>query len=201
MDSEFRTYTYIEGVLKKLGWDTRNPRNGGQVYTQSEFRKHDQVLTSALGRLAPENVVVIPWKEGFSYWIVEAKRSHDDLEKALGEAKAYASTVNDVKTGAARFATGVAGGPNESYYVTTAYWDGENWSEVAINNYGTTGFLRISQCLDILENNSPNILDYDIDIDAFLNKANDINVTLHKNGIAARDRARLVSGLLLALAQ
>ena len=40
-DSEFRAYPYILEVLKKLGWDTRNPARGGQVYTQGEFRKHD----------------------------------------------------------------------------------------------------------------------------------------------------------------
>lgn len=30
VDSEFRTYNYIEKVLGELGWDTRNPaRSGG----------------------------------------------------------------------------------------------------------------------------------------------------------------------------
>ncbi len=28
-NSEFRTYSYIQEVLRKLGWDTRNPRSAG----------------------------------------------------------------------------------------------------------------------------------------------------------------------------
>ena len=40
-------YPYIQEVLGKLGWDTRNPRSGGQVYTQGEFRKHDRLLEDA----------------------------------------------------------------------------------------------------------------------------------------------------------
>ena len=48
-DSEFRTYGYIDRVLKDLGWDVRNPQKGGQVYYQGEFRNHDSVLTKALG--------------------------------------------------------------------------------------------------------------------------------------------------------
>ena len=85
--------------------------------------------------------------------------------------------------------------------MSTVYWDGQEWSEVAINKYGTTGFLTLEQCQSILDLNSPNILDYHVDLKLFLEKANDINTTLHHNGVAARDRAKLVAGLLLALAE
>lgn len=89
-DSEFRAYPYIQQVLQSLGWDTRNPRRGGAVYTQGEFRRHDSILTQALGKGAPENIIVIPWDGGNRYWIVEAKAGHRDLDKATHEAKQYA---------------------------------------------------------------------------------------------------------------
>ncbi len=200
-DSEFRAYTYIEEVLGKLGWDTRNPRWGGQVYTQGEFRKHDSLLEEALGKKSPENVIVIPWEGGHRYWVVEAKPTHRGLIKALSEAKDYADSINKRKDGLARFATGVAGNREDSFYVSTVYWDGQEWSEVAINKYGTTGFLALEQCQSILDLNSPNILDYHVDLKLFLEKANDINTSLHHNGVSARDRAKLVAGLLLALAE
>ena len=98
-DSEFRAYPYILEVLRKLGWDTRNPRSGGQVYTQGEFRKHDHLLEEALGKQAPENIIVIPWEGGHRYWIVEAKPSHKDLTRALSEAKDYADSINTQKGG------------------------------------------------------------------------------------------------------
>ena len=200
-DSEFRAYTYIEEVLGKLGWDTRNPRWGGQVYTQGEFRKHDSLLEEALGKKSPENVIVIPWEGGHRYWVVEAKPTHRGLTKALSEAKDYADSINKRKDGLARFATGVAGNREDSFYVSTVYWDGQEWSEVAINKYGATGFLALEQCQSVLDLNSPNILDYHVDLKLFLEKANDINTSLHHNGVAARDRAKLVAGLLLALAE
>ncbi len=200
-DSEFRIYNYIEQVLGNLGWDTRNPAKGGTVYTQSEFRRHDPLLKAALGLDIPENIVLIPGVGGFRYWVIEAKRSHVDLEIALKEAQDYADKINNEDPGAARFATGIAGSPDASFYVTTTYWDGASWQEVSINNYKTTGFLSLEQCLGVLSANSPNILNYDVDLDAFLIKANAINQTLHRNGVAARDRAYLVAGLLLALAQ
>ena len=36
-DSETRLYGFIRSKLKELGWDTRSPRNDGQVYAQNEF--------------------------------------------------------------------------------------------------------------------------------------------------------------------
>ena len=105
-DSEFRAYPYIQGVLSRLGWDTRNPARGGAVYTQGEFRRHDTLLTSALGRKAPENAIVIPWQGGPRYWLVEAKPKHPQRKQALREAQAYADRINSLEPGSARFATG-----------------------------------------------------------------------------------------------
>lgn len=200
-DSEFRAYPYIQEVLRKLGWDTRNPAGGGGVYTQGEFRKHDFLLNEALQLKAPENIIVIPWDGGLRYWVVEAKRTHRERAKALAEAQGYADRVNQRTPGYARFATGIAGTPESSFYVSTSYWDGGRWSEVAINNYEATGFLTLEQCRSILNQNNPRILDYEVDLGLFLAKANDINKTLHGNAVAARDRARLVAGMLLALAE
>ena len=200
-DSEFRVYTYIETALGNLGWDTRNPARSGQVYTQGEFYRHDDLLTRALGTKAPENTVLVPWESGPRYWFIEAKRKHKDLQKALGEAQDYADRVNRIVPNTASFATGIAGTPDQSFYVSTTYWDGNEWQDVVINNYETTGFLSLKHCQEILNSSNPRILHYDVDLGAFLAKANEINNALHKNGVASKDRARLVAGLLLALAE
>ena len=200
-DSEFRAYPYIENALKKLGWDTRNPARGGGVYTQREFRKHDNLLFQALGQSAPENIVLVPWEAGHNYWVIEAKRLHKQCGKALKEAQEYCDVINVLQPDAARFATGIAGTPEQSFFVKTTYWDGSTWRDVEINNYEATGFLTLEQCRSILNQNNPRILDYEVNLDLFLTKANDINRSLHANGVAARDRARLVAGLLLALAE
>ena len=202
-DSEFRAYPYIDRVLSESGWNTANPaqKKEGEVYTQGEFRRHDPLLAKALGRTTPENIVLIPWDKHYRYWIVEAKARHNDLRKSLAQAKEYADKINAIEPGSARFVTGIAGTPDQSFYVTTCYWDGNEWQEVAINNYKTTGFLTPEQCREILDSNNHRILHYQVDLDNFLRKANAINKTLHENAVAARDRAAVVAGLLLALAE
>ena len=200
-DSEFRTYEYIRSVLETLGWDTRNPERAGQVYTQSEFRRHDDVLTNALGAKTPENIVLVPWDGWFRYWIVEAKRKHRDKKKALEEAKNYANSINKTSPGSARFATGIAGTPDSSFLVSTSFWNGIEWKEVAINNYETTGFLTSEQCQYMLRDNSHHLALFDYNPKRFLDKANGINATLHSNEIPVSERARLMAALLLALAE
>ena len=200
-ESEYRAYPYIDKVLKELGWDTRHPRRGGAVYTQGEFRNHDSLLSSTLQRKAPENIVVIPWDGGVRYWIVEAKAKHSDLETAVHEAREYAEIVNSSAAplpdgiGPVRFITGIAGTPENSFYVTTEYWDGDEWQEVAINDYQTTGFLSLSQCLHILRLNDPKLAAFDDDPDRFLAKANAINKTLHRNEIPVGERAKIIAAL------
>jgi len=93
-DSEFRSYPYISQTLNELGWDTRNPRRGGSVYTQGEFRNDDELLTASLARRTPENIIVLDYEGQSTYWVVEAKRSHKDIDSALSEAKEYSDIIN-----------------------------------------------------------------------------------------------------------
>lgn len=204
MDSEFRIYAYISQVLKDLGWDTRNPNRGGDVYNQHEFYNHDDILTKTLNNVSPENIIRIPWNNGFHYWIVEAKSNHKDLKKGLEEAKSYSDKINANKildNEPARFATGIAGSPNDTFLVETHYWNGREWNIVSINNYATTGFLSLQQCRDIINWNKPNLESFDDNSEKFLTKANNINTTLHNNGITIADRAKVLGSLLLALAE
>ena len=198
-DSEFRAYHHIVQCLKDLGWNTNNPYAGGDVYEQGEL-KHDGLLKKALGRERPEYTIRIGADNGFRYWIIEAKAEHSDLEKASKEAKDYADKINAVSRDTAKFATGVAGTRDDSFLVSTYYWDGNNWKEVEINSFKTTGFLSPQQCANILKENNPNIDKFDDDPDRFLKKANAINKALHENGIAVGDRAKVMGALLLALA-
>lgn len=180
---------------------------GGEVYTQGEFRKHDVVLSNGLGSKTPENVVLVPWDGSPVYWIIEAKARHSQLSAAISEARDYADLVNDYasKSGplqdVSRFATGIAGSPEHSFYVQTSYWDGEKWKEIAINNYETTGFLSKEQCQQILTANEPEIEHFDDNPEFFLAKANAINKTLHDNEIPVGERAKTIAALLLALAE
>ena len=199
-DSEFRAYEYIRQSLKDLGWDTRNPRRGGQVYTQHEFSKHDPLLSEALGGQSPENIALIPSSTGQHYWIFEAKASTNELAAALAEAEEYADQVNTLGAPTARFVSGVAGTPDQSIYVETRYWNGAQWETVSINDYQTTGFLSSEQCRRILAKNDAKDDYFDDDPDLFLRKSTAINQVLHSNEIPIGERAKILAALLLALA-
>ena len=200
MDSEFRAYAYIRQSLEDLGWDARNPRRGGQVYNQGEFRKHDSLLRDALGNRAPENIVLISYKAGMCYWVIEAKADTTDLRVAIEEAINYADAINRKGEPSARFISGVAGTPDQSIYIETQYWDGQEWRQVSINSYDTTGLLTPEQCRRILERNSSEADYFDDDPERFLRKSQAINKTLHANEIPIGERARTLAALLLALA-
>ena len=91
-DSEFRAYAWIESSLKDLGWNTRNPAKdpAGQVYTQHECHQHEELNVQLAGGI-PENVVKV--RENI-YWVIEAKPTHAELEKATQEARDYAKQIN-----------------------------------------------------------------------------------------------------------
>ena len=206
-ESEFRAYPYITQVLNELGWNTKHPKRGGDVYTQGEFYRHDPILADSLERHAPENTVLVPWDGVPRYWLIEAKATHNKLRDAISEARFYADEINksyfDKKDGVglARFVTGIAGTPDESFYVSTEFWNGAEWAQVAINDYDTTGFLSYEQCADILQFNSAEIATFDDRPERFLAKANAINRTLQDNEIPVGERAHIIAALLLALAR
>ncbi len=196
-NSEFREYNFIGQALKDIGWDIRNPSkySAGQVYTQNESLQNTE-LKKYLIRQKPENVVQINEK---MFWVIEAKGEHDGIEQAVSEAKAYAEDINESDKVKCLFATGVAGNINETHLVETYFLTDNGWKRVKINDFATTGFLDPIQIKQIIATAKPNIKDQEIPEELFIQKANEINVILHKGAINKKNRARVIASLLLAL--
>ena len=174
---------------------------GGGVYTQNEHRKGiDEILKDALGQQAPENIVRFEHKGDVVYWIIEAKKDHKYLNIALKQAKDYANSINVISQ-KARFITGVAGTPDDTFFITTQFFNLKKWDNAVINDYKTTGFLSVNQCRQILDKNIAKIDVFETEPKRFLKKAQEINKILHNNGIPVGDRARFIAGLLLALVE
>ena len=57
--TEVEAYSYINSELKKLGWDTRSPSNGGQVYTQNQCLDDPEIknLLDKKGYDIPDNEI------------------------------------------------------------------------------------------------------------------------------------------------
>ena len=196
-NSEFRAYDYISQSLKDIGWDIRNPAkySGGQVYTQNEALQNPK-LKKLLDGKKPENVVQI---SSTTFWAIEAKAEHTQIDQAVQEAKDYAELINGDKSIKCLFATGVAGNANETYLVETYFFNKGKWERVKINDYATTGFIDPEQAKKIIETAESNIKDEEIPEELFIQKANEINEILHKGAINKRNRARVIASLLLAL--
>lgn len=196
-DSEFRLYGYILESLKSLGWDTRSPSKGGQVYTQNEISQHRR-LKAALGRLRPENVVVVGEN---SFWVIEAKGDLANLELALEEAEDYANRINEFSNLSCQIVTGIAGSPETTHYIETRCLVEGSWQPLVINKRRSTGFISPRQVTDVLNSGNASLDEFDIDDALFNEKVIEINSILHDGAINKRNRAGVLSCLLLALAQ
>lgn len=91
-DSESRAYIFIENSLKDIGWNIKNPNRypDGEVYTQNECL-HNELLKEGLKRLKPENVIVVKTN---TFWVIEAKPEHKQINQAIKECKNYCNLLN-----------------------------------------------------------------------------------------------------------
>jgi type I restriction enzyme M protein len=195
-DSEFRAYTWIESGLKDLGWNTHNPSfdSQGQVYTQHECHQ-DEELRNQLKGGTPENIVKV--KENI-YWVIEAKSTHQELSKAVTEAKGYADNINNSAKIKALFVSGVAGNTKDTFLVETEYLHEGQFKPVTLNGHAITALLSPQLAHDVLQI-GPDVQDVPVDEKLFLAKAEKINEILHGGGINLKDRAQVISALLLTI--
>ncbi len=191
--SEVHAYTYIlNELVSKKGWLKQ------QVFTQQESQNIPTVA-KYLKNQRPENVVEI--NKGVLY-IIEAKNSRSKLEQALKEAeKDYANILNKDKHVKAIFITGIAGNDLEGFVAKSKYLEAGKWKVITENEFEVTGLLSKNQVDKILETKKSSIHDFEIDEKEFLQAAENINQILHDGAINKDYRARVISALLLALAE
>lgn len=196
-DTEVDAYIFIKENLKTLGWDVRNPARNpvGEVYTQNECLNHPKIK-ECLGTKKPENVVKLSEKY---YWVIEAKRSHVQLEQALDEAIDYAKLINKSKNIKALIVSGVAGNQTDSFLIKSRFMKNGKWVPITINQKEISSLISKEIAKTLLSTKKPIIADVPIDEKLFLSKAEKINQILHLGAINKNYRARVIAALLLAL--
>ena len=196
-DSEVHAYQFIKEQLKVIGWDVRNPErvDGGQVWTQNECLSNPAIKES-LGLDKPENVVKVT---SDVLWVIEAKRSHQQLTQALAEAEGYARKFAGNERYQVRFVAGVAGNAIDSFLVRTRFHDGDSFVPVTLNGVETTGLLGLSDLLAILNSGNPDIAEPKIDEQLFIARAEEINRILHLGAVNPHQRAGVMAALLLSM--
>jgi len=196
-DTEVDAYIFIKDNLRSLGWDTRNPERseGGQVYTQNECLANPEIH-KLLGLEKPENIVRV---NDEVLWVIEAKRSHAELEKAVNEAEEYADKLSLGRFFQTKFVSGVAGNSLDSFLIRTLYRSNGHYRPVKMNGVETSGLLSPDFCRMILDANKPEINDPPIDEKLFLDRATVINETLHLGAVNPHLRASVMAALLLSM--
>lgn len=196
--SEFSSYVFIKNDLAKMGWNTRNPErsNGGQLYTQQECLDHPEIA-AGLARQRPEYVIKV---HEDSFWVIEAKGTHGQLDDAVNEAVGYAKDINKSSLVKARLVTGVAGNDDDGYLVSTSFIRADGRIElVKYNGRQITGFLSPDQARYLVTNNTPELNELVTDEVLLLSIAEEINEELHKASINKDLRATVMSSVLLSM--
>ena len=195
-NTEVDAYVYIKQNLKLLGWDIRNPARhlAGQVYTQNECFAHPEIK-KVFGLERPENVVKLSES---TFWVIEAKRNHKELDRAVSEAEDYARKLSDGGVLQAPFISGVAGNATDGYLVRTKYLVARKFVAVKFNGKDVSSLISPEIARTVLSQ-GPEIKDVPVDEQFFLSKAERINQILHLGAINKDYRARVMAALLLAL--
>lgn len=159
-DTEVEAYGFIRQQLKDLGWIVKNPNRvqNGQVWTQNQCFGHAHIK-AALGLARPENIVKLSENV---LWIIEAKASRKQLDKAVNEAiNDYARLINNVPGQTRAFlATGVAGSEELGYSIRTKALVGGKWEDVTINGKVATGLLSPQQTAVLLQGLTSDVHDF-----------------------------------------
>ncbi|MGC1120753.1 MAG: N-6 DNA methylase [Candidatus Methanofastidiosia archaeon] len=198
-NSEFQSYVFVKNDLREKGWNVANPaRNpSGQLYTQHECHNHSQ-FECLMKRKTPEYIVKL--RED-AFWVIEAKGSHDDLDMAYNEAAYKGKKINRHEIIRARMISGVAGNDIDRYLIKSGYWNEEKKEYIPItyNGQSITSLLSPDMARRILDQDSPDLKDYEIDETYLAKIAEKINEKFHLSSIKKDQRASIVATMLLSL--
>ena len=132
-------------------------------------------------------------------WVIEAKRSHQQLQEAVREAEDYATKIRPSTHVHPLFISGVAGNDIDSFLVRSEFWDGSRYVPITLNGVLATGLLTPVHLDQILSTGVAEISDPQIDEQLFLARAEHINAILHHGAVNPHQRAGVMAALLLAM--
>ncbi|MGA3309911.1 MAG: hypothetical protein ABSD08_15040 [Xanthobacteraceae bacterium] len=196
-ETEVEAYAFIRQQLRDLGWIVKDPSKSGngQVWTQNQCLA-DPHMKAAFGLVRPENVVKLSEKY---LWVIEAKPTRKELDKALAEATDFYSEKINAAKGQykALMATGVAGNEEAGYLMRTAIRLDGKWQTVTINKQEATGLLSPDDVRVLLKDGGSDVHEFAPPQWLFISAAERINELLHSGGINKNDRAKTMAALLL----
>ena len=128
--SERRAEHILNDLLISQGWDLRRPPQGNVLY-QHEYRAYTELMEPLLGASktasgpgVPE-AIIVDRSTIEPLAVVEAKRSSEEIAKALDEAQSYALAF--IQNGYNPLAIGLAGTSDEEFALRVSKWNATKW--------------------------------------------------------------------------
>lgn len=149
--AEARTRYYTREEAHRLGWNVGHPSRGGSFLEEQELVDYFPALRSALGHEKPDFAAVT---DGTLRAVIECKGDVNELERAIGEARDYAETINQVKGFDVRVAIGVAGTPDKFVQTRDYYRHQSEWVPLSSHGYPLTQLPTLAELQLALENNN-----------------------------------------------
>jgi type I restriction-modification system DNA methylase subunit len=199
LDSEYQSYTYIKNELKDKGWNISNPNRtpSGQLYTQHECLQNKEI-SARWGKVHPEYVIKLTEDE---YWIIEAKPTIEEVNKAFDEAIWYGKLLNESKLLKSMIITGVAGNDSDKYLVRNGFWveEKKDFQIISYEGKEITSILTPDITKRLLREKTPILKEFDIPDNQLLKAADDINKKFQEAGIRKDKRSTIIATMLLSL--
>lgn len=201
--SERRAEYLLNDLLQSQGWDARRPPQG-DVVIQQEYRAFPD-LNEALSKASksgpgpgiPE-FILMNREDQAPLAVIEAKRSVNDIENAIGEAQGYADAL--LERGWPVLAVGLAGVSEDGFELRVSKQVGREWMLITYDGNPINWIpTRVDLDRIIVPNGPAEIRPSVPPLDVLSSRADEINRLLRESGIKDELRPINVAAVMLAL--
>lgn len=201
--SERRAEYLLTDLLRSQGWDARRPPQG-DVVVQQEYRAFPDI-NEALSRASksgsgsgiPE-FILMNREDQAPLAVIEAKRSVNDIEDAIGEAQGYADAL--LERGWPVLAVGLAGISEDGFELRVSKHVGREWTLITYDGNPINWIpTRVDLDRIIVPNGPAEIRPSIPPLGVLSSRANEINRLLRESGIKDELRPMNVAAVMLAL--
>lgn len=201
--SERRAEYLLNDLLNSQGWDARRPPQG-DVIVQQEYRTFPELKealsgASKLGRgLGIPEFILMDREKHAPLAVIEAKRSSDNIEDAIGEAQGYGNAL--LERGWPVLAIGLAGTSEDGFVLRVSKCVDHEWTLITYDGNPINWIpTRVDLDRIIVPNGPAEIRPSIPPLSVLSSRADEINRLLRESGIKDELRPMNVAAVMLAL--
>ena len=201
--SERRSEYLLNDLLESQGWNVRRPPLG-DVVVQQEYRAFPE-LSEALSNASKSGIgagipefILMDREDQAPLAVIEAKRSSDDIEDAIGEAQGYGNAL--LERGWPVLAVGLAGTSEDGFELRVSKQMGRDWTPITYDGNAINWIPTKVDLNRIIVPNGPAEIRPSVPpLSVLSSRADEINRLLRESGIKDELRPINVAAVMLAL--